>query len=75
MLGLSQEPLATDAVSILLDKATQGERVSVHQGALVIDFVAGSARSKITPAWLDRAAGSPLTTRNWRSVKKLSSLL
>jgi hypothetical protein len=35
----------------------------------------GVARSKITPALLDRAVGSPVTLRNFRSVTKLGELL
>ncbi len=75
MLGLSQRELAADALEVVRSKATRGERVALHHGALVIDFAAGSARSKITPAVLDKAAGSPLTTRNWRSVLKLDAML
>jgi hypothetical protein len=30
------------------------------------------ARSKITPAAIDRAAGCPVTLRNWRTVQQLA---
>lgn len=75
MLGVSQRPLAAGALELLRSRAGPQERVEQHQGALVLDYAAGSARSKLTPTLLDRAAGSPVTTRNWRSVVKLHELL
>ncbi|MCA9574562.1 MAG: DUF1697 domain-containing protein [Polyangiales bacterium] len=75
MLGLSQAPLAVDVLDALRERAGAGERVAVHGGALLIDYAGGSARSKLTPNVLDRAAGSPVTTRNWRTAVKLGELL
>ena len=73
--GLFIGALAAGALELLRSRAGPQERVEQHQGALVLDYAAGSARSKLTPTLLDRAAGSPVTTRNWRSVVKLHELL
>jgi uncharacterized protein (DUF1697 family) len=43
--------------------------------ALWFWFPQGSGVSKITPAAIDKAAGSPVTTRNWRTVQKLAGML
>lgn len=75
MLALSKEPPKPDAVEALLERAAGGERVARAGGALWIHFASGSARSKLTPTVLDRLVGSPVTTRNWRTVLKLDELV
>lgn len=75
MLGLSKAPLPRRAAESLQERAAAGERVVQSDGALWLHFPNGSARSKLTPALLDRLAGSPVTTRNWRTVGKLSGML
>ena len=44
-------------------------------GALWLHLPNGSARSKWTPALMDRLAGSTTTTRNWNTLLKLIELL
>lgn len=61
------------AVARLRERATV-EQIERSGDALWIHFAGGSGRSKLTPALLDRAAGSPVTTRNWRTVLKLEDL-
>lgn len=75
MLALARGALAADAGEQLQARAAHGERVIQTAEALWIDYGSAVARSKLTPALLDRLAGSPVTTRNWRSVVKLSDLL
>lgn len=75
MLGLAKLPLASEAVAQLKAKAVDGERIKRVGDALWIDFVAGSGRSKISPALLCRATGSPVTLRNWNTVKMLEQML
>lgn len=75
MLALSKAPLAEGAAAALQGRAAAGERVQEAGGGLWIHFAGGSARSKITPAVLDRLAGSSVTTRNWRTVVRLGELL
>jgi uncharacterized protein (DUF1697 family) len=75
MLCLSQAPPKSDATARLSERAAGGERV-IHIGdALWIHFAGGVARSKISPALLDRMVGSPVTTRNWLTVLKLRELM
>jgi uncharacterized protein (DUF1697 family) len=75
MLGLSKSMLAGNAAEALQARAAAEERVVGKNGALWIHYANGSARSKLTPALLDRLAGSPVTTRNWRTVSKLAEML
>lgn len=75
LLGLAKGPLAKDLVSTLKAKAAAKERIQVIGDALWIDFGNGVGRSKLTPQVLDRAAGSSVTMRNWRTVTKLGEML
>lgn len=74
MLALSRNPPAADTESRLRERASESERISRTGDALWIHYGDGSGRSKLTPALLDRAAGSPVTTRNWRTVLKLGEM-
>lgn len=75
MLALPKAPLPGGVATALQARAVDGERVQEAGGALWIHFAGGSGRSKLSPAVLDRLAGSPVTTRNWRTVVKLGELL
>lgn len=75
MLCLAARPLKPDVAEALRARATLGERVEVLGDALWIDFAESLPRSKLSPAVLDRAAGSPVTARNWNTVLKLHAML
>lgn len=75
MLGLTKEAPKKDAAEMLQAKAQDGEQVRLVGGALWIHFGDGSGTSKLSPALLDRLAGSPVTMRNWRTVLKLQEML
>jgi len=75
LLGLAKRPLARGAKAAIAARAMAGEQVEVVGDAIWIDYVGGSARSKVTPLVLDRAAGSTVTTRNWRTVLKLAEMV
>lgn len=75
MLGLSKSPPKADASKLLEAKAVAGERVKLEGDALWIHYPAGAGTSKLTPALFDKAAGSPVTQRNWRTVLKLQEML
>lgn len=75
MMALSKAPLSPGAAGAIEARARIGERVAASGGALWFDYATGVADSKLTPARIDRAAGSPTTARNWRSVVKLGELL
>ena len=72
MLALCGAPPNEDAVDLLLHRAADGERITRVGDALWIHY---AGRSKLSPAILDRAAGSTVTTRNWRTVLKLAEMV
>ena len=74
MLALSKHPPATGAADGLRERAANGERVQQVNDALYIHFPNGSGTSRLSPALLDRLVGSPVTTRNWRTVVKLAQM-
>ncbi len=75
LLALAGAPLPGTVVKDLLAYCRAGERVAVRGDALWIDFAGGVGTSKLTPAVLDRAAGAPVTARNWRTVQALAQML
>ncbi|MBX7113176.1 MAG: DUF1697 domain-containing protein [Myxococcaceae bacterium] len=76
LLGLSKKTPRDGAVERILDRATFGEDAQLlGDGALWIDFKKGAGASKITPAVMDKAAGSTVTTRNWNTVQALHAML
>ena len=74
MLCLSRLRPKSDAAERLRERATSGERIAQIDDALWIHFAGGVARSKISPALLDRMVGSPVTARNWLTVLKLEEM-
>lgn len=75
MLYLSKRPPAAGAADSIAARASAGERVALAGDALWIHFPAGSGTSKLTPSSVDRAVGSPATSRNHRTVAKLLEML
>jgi uncharacterized protein (DUF1697 family) len=74
MLALAQKKPHAGAAEALQARAAEGERIVRVGDALWIHFAAGVAKSKLSPGLLDRVVGSPVTTRNWRTVVKLGEL-
>lgn len=72
---LSVSPLAKDAIATLEARAKAKERLAVKDGTLWCDFGESVGTSKLTPALFDKAAGSPVTARNWRTVLALAAML
>lgn len=50
------------------------ERLAVAEGVVFVHHVDGIGRSRLTTDVLDRAAGSPLTGRNWTTTTRLLEL-
>lgn len=71
-LGFAKSKWSPSLVASLEPYAQNGERVALVGQALWTDSPNGVARSKITPAVLDRSAGSPVTLRN---IKTLDAVL
>lgn len=73
-LLVSKRPPADDAAERLMERAKAGESVKAAGGALWFHFPEGVGTSKLTPALIDKACGSPSTGRNWRTVLKLGEM-
>ena len=73
-LLLSKRPPHADAAEKLMERAQAGERVKAAGGALWFHFPEGVGRSKLTPALIDKACGSPSTGRNWRTIVQLGAM-
>ncbi len=75
MLTFSKAPPKQDAVDGLRERALNNERIVQVGDALWIHYGGGVGKSKLSPALLDRLVGSPVTTRNLRTVLKLDELV
>jgi uncharacterized protein (DUF1697 family) len=75
MLFLSKQPPARGAEEIIQARATAGEAVKRAGDALWIHFPEGAGTSKLTPSSIDRAIGSPATSRNYRTVTTLLEMV
>jgi len=74
MLALSKEPPREGAMEQLRARATQGERVHQAGDAFWLQYRRDVGRSKLSPGLLDRLVGSPVTTRNWRTVMEIAAM-
>jgi uncharacterized protein (DUF1697 family) len=75
MLLLAKRAPLPAALTALQARAAAGEQLAQVGDALWAYFPAGSGRSKLSPALIDRLVGSPVTARNWNTVLKLNELL
>lgn len=73
MLALSKAPPKEDAEDRLRAYAVS-ERVTRVCDALWIHYADGAGRTKLSPALVDRLVGSPVTARNWRTVRRLDEM-
>lgn len=74
-LAFSKSKPPRSVVAALQPYCTAGEIVALRRDALWIDYSNGVARSKLTPAVLDRAVGATVTARNWNTVQALAEML
>jgi uncharacterized protein (DUF1697 family) len=75
MLLLSKTEPATGADEAIEVRGRAGERVRRVGDALWFHYPNGAGASKLTPALIDRATGSPSTARNFNTVLKLKEML
>lgn len=75
LAGLAKQKLNKGAAEAIEARGQAGERVVEAGGALWFHYPAGVGTSKLTSALIDRAAGSPVTARNWRTMTKLIEML
>jgi len=69
-----KKPMAA-APKALEERGKAGERAAIAGGALWIHYAGGIGKSKLTPALVDQAVGSPSTGRNLRTAQKLEEML
>jgi uncharacterized protein (DUF1697 family) len=74
LLGLAKHKIGAGAAAAIVARAIAGERVEAVGEALWFHYPEGVGTSKLTPALIDRAAGSPVTGRNWRTVLALEEM-
>jgi uncharacterized protein (DUF1697 family) len=74
LMGVAKAKVLPTAVAQLQERAGRRERVAVAGNVLWFHFADGVGRSKMTPAVIDRAAGSPVTARNWNTVLRLGEM-
>ena len=73
---LSRHPLKPGAVDVIRERLSPTERIRASGGVLWIDYgESGVARSKLTPSFLDKTAGSTVTGRNLNTAEMLDQLL
>ena len=75
LLGLSKLPCGSDTGTKLSERALFGEKIKVVGDAIWVDFATSVGKSKLTPVWFDKTAGSSVTMRNWNTVLKLDEML
>ena len=73
-LGLAKSKPKADVIAALGKYAAKEDRLQLVGEGLWIAYSTGAGKSKITPSVLDRAAGSPMTLRNWNTVRKLDEM-
>ncbi|RJF93512.1 DUF1697 domain-containing protein [Sphingomonas cavernae] len=75
-LALPRDPIKPGAIEALRERAVSGERIEEACDAIWIDYGdSGVAGSKLTPAYIDKVSGSPVTGRNWNTVLKLQAMI
>jgi uncharacterized protein (DUF1697 family) len=75
LVGLGKARPKAGAAEVIQAKAAAGETVAEAGGALWFHYPNGAGTSKLTPKLIDRAAGSPVTARNWRTVTTLLAMV
>jgi uncharacterized protein (DUF1697 family) len=75
LAGLSKRRPDKGSARALQERAGAGERVMLAGGTLWFHYPAGVGTSKLSPALIDRLAGSPVTARNWRTMLKLQEMI
>jgi len=73
-VGFLAEPASEDAVAAMPPKPPGREVFHVDGGEVYLLYPDGMGRSKLTTAYFDRALGTTMTVRNWRTVRKLAEM-
>ncbi|MEM9801315.1 MAG: DUF1697 domain-containing protein [Planctomycetota bacterium] len=73
-VGFANAKLTRDVLTALEPYCERGERVALQGSFLWADYASGVARSKLTPAALDRAVGASVTMRNLKTLDAVCAL-
>ncbi|HZU95830.1 MAG TPA: DUF1697 domain-containing protein [Planctomycetota bacterium] len=74
-LLVSKAPPRREALRLLRERASAGERIEVAGDAIWIHYPEGAGRTRLAPGWIDEVVGSPVTARNWTTVQALHAML
>jgi uncharacterized protein (DUF1697 family) len=74
LIGVPKRAVGADEAEQIQARAQGGEIVRAAAGALWFHYAGGASVSQLTPALIDRLAGSPVTARNWNTAVKLRAL-
>jgi uncharacterized protein (DUF1697 family) len=75
LMLLAKQPIAAGAAEAIQARAAADELVKQAGEVLWIHFPNGSGTSRLTPSLIDKAIGSPATSRNYRTVVTLEEML
>lgn len=75
LMLIAKRPIREDAAELIQARAAAGEQARKVGEALWIHFPQGSGVSKLSPSLIDKAIGSPATSRNHRTVCTLLDML
>jgi uncharacterized protein (DUF1697 family) len=75
LLYVPRDPAPSEAVEALAARLGPGERAVATADGVWVFHADGAGRSKLTPAAIDAAFGSPTTGRNARTVAAIAGLL
>lgn len=75
LMLVAKQKIEAEAAELIQARAMAGEQVKKVGETLWIHFPEGSGTSKLTPALIDKAIGSPATSRNYRTVCTLLDML
>ncbi|MEZ6038723.1 MAG: DUF1697 domain-containing protein [Planctomycetota bacterium] len=70
-VGFAKQKIAPPMADATAKHCRSGERVTVRGQAIWADYADGVAQSRLTPAVLERAFGSPVTMRNVKTLRAL----
>jgi uncharacterized protein (DUF1697 family) len=74
-VGFLADKPGPKATRSLDPERSPGDLFAVKGGEIYLAFPNGSARSKLTVAYLDKQLSTVVTLRNWNSVRKLADLV
>lgn len=73
--GFTATPVDDDALADFDHERYAPDRLAVAGGEVYARYPEGMGRSKLAGTVIDRAVGTPVTTRNWNTVLKLVELV